>query len=746
MWPAVFPRLVSRWSVFLVALFGGTLAQSGQAGTGAQAAAASPAAWLGAAACAACHSKEYQAWQASHHALAMQTADDKAVLGDFNWARYAYAGVTSTFFRRNGKFYVHTDGPDGKLADFEMRYTFGVTPLQQYLIALPGGRLQAFGIAWDSRPKSQGGGRWFHLYPGLKLKAGNPLHWTGIDQNWNYQCAECHSTHFEKNYDAGRKTFDSRWSEINVSCESCHGPGLAHVAWAKGPRVAAGDMGLVATLDERRGVYWARDPQSGQPVRSSPRTGNRDIDICARCHARRGQFAEAFVHGRTLSDAYRPATLDSGLYWPDGQMRDEVYNYGSFLQSRMHAAGVTCSDCHEPHAQKLRAPGDAVCGQCHLAAKYSASSHHHHVENTPGSRCVDCHMRTTTYMQVDARHDHSFRIPRPDLTRTLGIPNACNQCHAKKTPEWAAASIQKWTGRRPGGFQRFAEVLHKAATAAAPAGDVVAGLGAMAGDLTHPPIVRATALARLADYPTPAALAAARRALNDPDAMVREAAAATFSHADAAQRARLLAPLLRDAVRSVRLAATRALAGPAEKLLGSEDLRIFEMALGEYVAAQNFNADRPESHADLGSLHAERGETVAAEREFRIAIELDPSYLLASINLADLFRSLGREADGEATVRRALEHAPRTAMLHHILGLSLVRQQRRQEALSELRLASNLDRDNLRFAYVYAVALHDAGKAAGAIALLKRSLRRAPGDAALLQALRSFEDERKVAR
>lgn len=739
MWPEVFPRRVSRWSLVLAALLGGALAQSGQAGSSAPAVAASPVAWVGATACAACHSKEYQAWQGSQHALAMQVADDKSVLGDFNRARYSYAGVTSTFFRRDGKFYVHTDGPDGKLADFELRYTFGVTPLQQYLIALPGGRLQAFGIAWDSRPKLQGGGRWFHLYPRLKLKAGNPLHWTGIDQNWNYQCAECHSTHFEKNYDAEKKTFDSRWSEINVSCESCHGPGGRHVTWARGPRAAVGDMGLLRALDERRDTHWIPGSATTQPVRSSPRSSNREIETCARCHARRGQFAEAFVHGRALSDAYRPATLDPGLYWPDGQMRDEVYNYGSFLQSRMHAAGVTCSDCHEPHSQKLRAPGDAVCGQCHLAAKYSASSHHHHVENSPGSRCAACHMPPTIYMQVDARHDHSFRIPRPDLSVKLGVPNACNRCHAGKTPAWAATSIKQWTGRPPGGFQRFAEVLHKAAKATASANDIVAGLSAVAGDLTHPPIARATALARLADYPAPAALAAARRSLNDPDAMVREAAVSTFSHADPAQRARLLAPLLQDAVRSVRLAAARALAGAPESLLGIEDQNMFTIALAEYVAAQNFNADRPEAHADLGSLHAERGEAVAAEHEFRTAIELDPGYLLASINLADLFRNLGREADVEATMRQALTHAPRTAMLHHILGLSLVRQKRMPEALAALRRASTLDRDDMRFTYVYAVALHDAGRPAEAIKLLKQSIRRAPGNAMLSQALLSFE-------
>ncbi|MCX7173855.1 MAG: multiheme c-type cytochrome [Proteobacteria bacterium] len=695
---------------------------------------------MGATRCASCHANEYQAWQTSHHALAMQVASDKSVLGNFDKARFGYAGITSTFFRRDGKFFVNTDGPDGKLHDYEIAYTFGFKPLQQYLIALPGGRLQAFGIAWDARPRSDGGGRWFHVYPDLKVKAGNPLHWTGIDQNWNYQCAECHSTRFEKNYDADKKAFASSWSEINVSCESCHGPGLKHVSWAAGPREDKQDKGLATVFDERRNVNWAQDPQTGQTVRSSPRTSNREIETCARCHARRGQFSDSFIHGQTLGDSFRPATLDPGLYWADGQMRDEVYNYGSFLQSRMHAQGVTCSDCHEPHSQRLRAPGNAVCGQCHLLTTYAAPKHHHHTENSKGSQCAECHMRTTTYMQVDPRHDHSFRIPRPDLSQKLGIPNACNQCHAAKTPGWAMAAIKEWTGGRPpGGFQRFAQVLHDAGTGSPPAKDIVSGLIAVAGDVAHSPIARATALARLGDYPTPAAMASAKASLYDADPMVREAALNALSHADDTDRARLLAPLLQDKVRSVRMAAARALVGAPERLLGNDSS--FKAALAEYFAAQKFNADRPESHVDLGALHVDRGDVAAAEGAFRTAIELDRSYLPATINLADLYRSLGREADSEAALRQALAHSPRAAMLHHVLGLSLVRQMRKPEALAELRLAASMDRGNVRFGYIYAIALHDAGKVKEAIGQLRQSLARAPRNAVIRAALREFSAE-----
>ena len=255
---------------------------------GAQTAAAGPAQavardHVGAAACRECHAAEYEAWSHSHHRQAMQVADAKTVLGDFRNAKFSYAGTTSTFSTRDGKFYVRTDGPDGKLADFEIRYTFGVSPLQQYLIELPGGKLQALGIAWDTRPKASGGQRWFHLYPGQNLRAGDPLHWTGVNQNWNFMCAECHSTRLRKNFDAESGTFGTTWAEINVACEACHGPGADHVAKARaGKAYSAADSGLAVALNERKGVTWLPVPATGNAQRSTPRTSAREIDVCAR--------------------------------------------------------------------------------------------------------------------------------------------------------------------------------------------------------------------------------------------------------------------------------------------------------------------------------------------------------------------------------------------------------------------------------------------------------------------------------
>ncbi len=704
--------------------------------------AARVARYVGSAACVDCHAAEHARWLGSQHALSMLEASEKSVLGDFVDARFAHQGFTSRFFRRDGRYFVNTEGPDGKAADFEIKYTFGVYPLQQYLIELSGGRLQALGIAWDSREATQGGQRWFHLYPDRTLQAGEPLHWTGIDQNWNYQCADCHSTDLRKNFDSAANAFRTRWSEVNVGCEACHGPASNHVDWAKKQegwqRYDGAGKGLTAVLDERHGVSWAIDATTGNAARSRPRTTDREIEVCARCHARRGQFSDQHIAGQPLHDAFRPALLEPGLYFPDGQQRDEVYKYASFLQSRMHVAGVTCSDCHDPHGQKLIVPGNAVCAQCHAPARYDAIEHHRHAPGSTGARCAGCHMPPTTYMVVDPRHDHSFRIPRPDRSLTLDTPNACNRCHVDKTGQWAADAVKRWYPDPRPGLQTFAEAFHAGERGAPGArGELMS----IAADRRQPAIVRASAVLRLGAHLDPSALAAAASALNDQDANVRMAAVGVLGNTDAATRARHLPRMLDDVSRVVRMDAARGIAGEPERRLTPAERAKFEAALADYTAAQRFNADRPEGHANLGALHAARGQFDEASSSFRKAIEIDPTFVLAAVNLADLNRAAGRDDEAVKVLESSLQTNPASAPLHFALGLTRVRQGNLPEALAALGQAAKLEPEAPRFAYVYAVALHDSGRRADALAVLESALSRHPFDREILIALASYERE-----
>lgn len=695
--------------------------------------------FVGSRACADCHADAYRRWQGSQHAVAMQPAGEHTVLGDFDGTTFRHLGLAATFLRRDGKYLVRTDGPDGRPGEFEVRFTFGVYPLQQYLIELPRGHLQAFSVAWDARRAADGGQRWFHLYPDERIGPGDERHWTRRQQNWNYMCADCHSTHVRKNYDAATDTYRTTYGEVGVGCEACHGPGARHVRLAReagrrGTRMAA--SGLAVALDERRDVRWSIDPTTGNAVRSAVRSTDREIEACAQCHSRRGQFSGDYLPGEPFTDHYRPALLAAGLYHPDGQQRDEVYDWGSFLSSRMYSKGVTCSDCHDPHGGKPRAPGNQVCAQCHLASKYDAPAHHFHSPGRAGSACADCHMRTETYMVVDPRHDHSFRIPRPDLTVSIGVPNACSQCHRDRSSRWAAAEIRRRYPQPKEGFQDFA-----AAFAASDRGEpATIELTQIVANDQESPIARASALARLATWPGESAQLAAEAALQDPRPIVRLAALDVYSSLPPTER-RSAAALLGDPSRAVRIQAARLLAPLGAAALGSEAAAAYPSAAEEYVAAERFNADRPENRTNLGGYFADRGEYARAESELRAALSLDDAFVPAWVNLADLMRLQGREADVERVLRDGLHVAPDDATLHHALGLSLVRQQRLPEALAELRIAAERAPQDARMTYVYAVALHTAGRTREALQWLQRALARAPDDRDVLGALMSFSAE-----
>ena len=694
--------------------------------------------YVGRAQCIACHAEQDARWTGSNHDLAMQEATETSVLGDFNDVTFDWFGVSSRFYRQEGRFMVRTDGPDGSLQDYPVKYTFGVDPLQQYLIEFPGGRLQALDIGWDSRPRDAGGQRWFHLHPQDQVPAGDVLHWTGPNLNWNYMCADCHSTNLRKGYDAGSGSYHTTWSEIDVSCEACHGPGSAHVRWAdlkaRGEPADAPDMGLTVRLNERAGIAWTIDPLTGRPNRSTPRQSDREIQVCARCHSRRSQLTDQAVAGQPYMDAFRPALLTEGLYYPDGQIQDEVYEWGSFLQSKMHQAGVTCSDCHDPHAGTLRLPGDLVCAQCHPAERYAAKAHHFHVEDGPGAGCISCHMPTTNYMVVHARHDHSMRVPRPDLSVALGTPNACNHCHTDQTPQWAAQQVEAWYGHPAPSWQRYGPAL-AAARAGRPGADTL--LAEVIRDPDQPAIARATALQALGAYPTRGAFGLLQEGLGSQDPLERLGALAAIEGLDQRGAALAIAPLWDD-VRAIRIEAARQVASIPQAQLPEAVRNQLSAGIAEYIAVQTFNAERPEAQVNLAGLYAELTRPGEAEAAYREAIRLQPDFIPAYANLAQFMSSAGRETEADGVLRSGLERHPKTAALTHALGLSLVRQKRLEEALPRLADAAVQDPDSPRYAYVYAVALQSAGRLDESLGILAQAAERHPGNTEILLALTTF--------
>jgi Flp pilus assembly protein TadD len=676
--------------------------------------------FVGSATCEECHAPQFELWQQSHHALAMQEANPETVLGDFSGVEFEYFGVSSTFFTRDGNYLVRTDNADGELEEFTVEFTFGVTPLQQYLVELPGGHVQALSIAWDARSSNEGGQRWFHLYPDEFIAHDDALHWTGREQNWNYMCAECHSTDLQKNYDVESNSFATTWTEINVGCEACHGPASRHVARA---REGSGSTGLTVDLDDSGRAVWQMNAVTGIAERSELlMRPPQQPDACGRCHSRRAVTTGDYEFGKPLHDTHAPALLDEFLYYPDGQILEEVYVYGSFLQSRMYQAGVSCSDCHDPHSARLRTAGAAseICSTCHLQELFSNTDHHKH--EPADVACVDCHMVSRTYMGVDDRRDHSFRIPRPDVTIATGSPNACNQCHEDRDSRWALTAINAWYGDNR--ETHYAEAIHAGRSGSPEANEL---LMSAIGNTGYPGIARATALSLLRPPYSVEIANEIRRSLSNPDSLIRNAALGTLSGAQPEVAVGLGASLLSDPVRSVRIEAAR-IVSPFQSSLPEQYLPAFRRASEERIAAQLAIAERPEAHMNLGNVYLEAGEVAAAEAAFRHALKQEPRAAAARVNLAEVYARTDRTREAETLLREGITADTDAAILHHALGLLLVRGDRRDDALVELATAADLQPDESRFVYVYAVALNSLDRPAEAVALLQDATHRFPAD------------------
>jgi len=701
--------------------------------------------YIGRSTCAECHREQVEAWTGSHHDLAMQEATKETVLGDFGDVTFERLGITSRMFRRDGKFFIHTEGPDGKLQDFQIKYTFGVTPLQQYMVEFPDGRVQVLRISWDTEQK-----RWFYVpppdVPDERLAPDDPLHWTGVGQNWNFTCADCHSTNLQKGYDLATDTYDTTFSEIDVSCEACHGPAEIHVELARQPS-----------------LFWDRHHGYGLAKLKGESSG-AELETCARCHSRRRAIHPDFSRGERLLDTYEPELLREDTYFADGQILDEVYVYGSFLQSRMFHEGVRCTDCHNPHSLKLKFEGNRLCAQCHQPGKYDTPAHHHHVAGTRGAQCVECHMPERTYMVVDPRRDHSLRVPRPDLSVRLGTPNACNGCHTKpeENAEWAAGKVVEWYGEKRPDDPHFGPALASGRQGEPEGADE---LLALLKRRQTPDIVKATAISLLPQYGSSATReaieqslsyrgtpAAASSALYDgADGLVRLAAIRGLPQQQPYRMLQLLGPLLDDPLRAVRIAAARRLVGVSRSLMSADQIEQFEQALEEFEQSELVNRDRAGAHLNLGNLYQEQGRLEQAAESFETAIRLEPYLAGPRSNLSSVYEQLQRdpadirglrEEEVELLARDA-ELLPGSAITQHRYGLTLYLLGRMEEAEAALRKACELAPANYDFRLVYTLLLEKAEKWDQAIASAQTLLQIRPGDRDAQQLLRKFHARRQ---
>ncbi|WP_269520662.1 multiheme c-type cytochrome [Alteromonas sp. BMJM2] len=653
--------------------------------------------------CGSCHQEQLSDWLKSDHSKAMDVATEATVKGNFDNLVFEHFNQKATFFKRDGKYFIKFEENE-HTTDYEVSYVFGHFPLQEYLIKTDSGKMQVFPFAWDSREKSIGGQRWYPIYPDEEISQQDRLHWLQPLQNWNGMCADCHSSGLQRNYDSERDSFKTVWNEVNVSCQSCHGKlSNGHYKKSKTSHSAL-------TKDEQKNIgNWLLGENDDIASWTGPERDNRFMDTCFACHSLRTPLTDGIDPSEPFLSQFKPALLSTPQYHVDGQIRDEVYVYGSFLQSKMFEAGVNCNDCHNPHTAKVKVEGNGLCLQCHKSSTFDDVKHHRHEPDTAGSQCVNCHMPTNTYMGVDERRDHSFHIPTPSLSEKFDTPNACNGCHEDKSAKWAKDSLIDWHGAPTSPHPTEMQYMRLLSGERLTANRHIA----LAKNSSLPDIKRATVISLLPNTLQTLPYNYAKVLASDSSPLVRLAFADISFLVDRNKRSQLLKPLLQDQFRAIRIAS-------AEQLIASGEVSLVSSTvLSEMTESSQQTLWRGEGNLNASLVQANLGNFDKAEEFLKAGISRDPFFEPNHINLANLYRSLGKDHLEGSTLKDGLEANPQSSLMHYAEGMRLIRAQDIDTAIIHLTKANNIEPSNSNYLYILMLALDKAGDTKGAIEILK---------------------------
>lgn len=680
--------------------------------------------------CVACHQSAVSAWQQSDHAKAMAIATDKTVLGNFNNSTTTHFSQSARFYKNNQQFFMELKLGE-KSTSYQIQYTFGHYPLQQYLTKTSDGKFQVLPYSWDSRPEKSGGQRWFVINDNSEILQTDRLHWQQPLQNWNGMCADCHSDGLKRNYNAEKAVFDTKFDNINVGCQSCHADMTEHASKNKQTN------GLVAKNSRNQPEIvnkWLRKVGEKTASWHGKKRDNSFMDTCFACHSFRSPVTDGIDPSKAFLDQFSPSFITYPLYEVDGQIKEEVFVYGSFLQSKMYKAGVNCIDCHDPHTMQVKAQDNGLCLQCHSAEEFNQVSHFKHEVGSAGSMCVNCHMPTARYMGVDDRRDHSFKIPRPDLSIKHNTPNACTNCHEDKDNLWAANTLKAWHGKPKTLSITYADFL-----------TLQKGLPlnmnqhlAIIEDESLNDIVRATAIAALPNTTTelPNHLIKPWVASNKP--LIRLAIAKTGHLVPKNQRHLDFSRLLSDEYQSIRVAAANHLVGNL-----NVDVKLLKSAFNELMTANDINKWRGEGHLNDSLVQFTLGKPNKVIAALKNAIKVDPYFSSSYINLADIYKALGDTVNEAKVFQQVLNAAPNDGLVHYSYGLFLIRNKAKEDAVAAFKQAVALDPSNSQFIYLYALAQDSLGNTELALNELKNLIKEVNNPRQLAQLGMSFAQKLK---
>jgi len=667
--------------------------------------------------CVSCHQQSHDKWQQSDHAKAMAIADKSSVLADFDNIDVKHYGQKAHFYIKDGRYQVKISYDDKaanpKIDTYQVKYVFGHYPLQQYLVETQKGRLQVLPFAWDSQSKELGGQRWYHNYSHEEIRPEDRLHWRQPLQNWNGMCADCHSDGLKRNYNSDKNTFETSFDNINVGCLSCHGDMSEH-GKKQDQKYDKSKTKVRNGVTQPLG-HWVREIADKTAKWQGTKRDNSFMDNCFACHALRAPLTDGFKPNKPFLDQFMPQLPTAPSYHADGQIKEEVYVYGSFLQSKMYGKGVNCLDCHDKHTMKLKIEGNGLCLQCHSFDSYNVKSHHQHQESSAGAQCVNCHMPTTRYMGVDDRRDHSFKIPRPDLSTQVDTPNACTKCHDDKSNQWASDNLEKWHGK-PKTLSKSKQSLIA----------LNSGKGinledhlSLIADEKLDVISRASALQMLSFTTQMITIEILKPYLTHQEDLLRLSAATTALLLSPELKVLHLSPLLTDKYKAIRVAAARSLVASE---IAVEHQQAFSDALGELLASNELTSWRGEGRANQGLLALEQNQVTKAEKAFQGAIIVEPYFDTGYINLADLYRSQQRSAEVASVLIHGMKNLPNSGALKYAYGLHLVRVKQHGKALGFFEQATLAEPQSPQYLYAFILSLDSQGETVKAVNKLQKQI------------------------
>jgi len=607
--------------------------------------------YVGSETCASCHSSEYKEWQDSHHYHAMELPSPKSVKGDFSGVSFVGEGDSSYFYQLGNEYWVNYTAINAQTDSFKIAYTFGWIPLQQYLVKTRKGRVQTLRASWNTEKK-----QWFHQYKGDTINLGEYMHWQGQSMTWNTMCADCHSTNVQKNYMPKADSFHTTYSEITVGCEGCHGPASNHVVAAQQGKNVSNTLRLTASLS------------------------NVDqVNQCGSCHMRRTVLGDSHMLGDFWNE-YLPHTINNNFYHADGQILEEDYVWGSFVQSKMYHEGVRCTDCHNPHTNALKFEGNKLCLQCH-EPRYNTLEHHKHELDTESAQCINCHMTGKHYMGNDFRRDHSFRIPRPDLSVNSDIPNACNGCHTNQSTSWAENKLTGWYGEPR---TNYADVLTKHTNGELGSNNELLEL--VQTD-TAPVIARATALEYALQYPSNNLVQIIEQQIHNPEMLIRIQALEALNNAPKELRIKHGLTAMKDSLQPIRNVAAMITADLRQNEVPASEWARWQTVQKEYLNYLNHQADFREGRMALAQYAVRQQRWNSAIVHYKQALRFDKSYTPAYAGWATALAQSNQLVASLELLKMASKTYPQDVRLHYLTGITAYELKQIKDAITHLEQA-----------------------------------------------------------